>query len=111
MNFWRIRCSKCGKTFGPLAKFIGLERCQTKVMSLKSDGSKRSAAIIPAEPSTTTWNVTANSRYRFHTAHGWIMRSEPQLLYPLPDQGKYSSEGGKNHFFYKKGLVNPDFSV
>ena len=25
MNFWRVRCSKCGKTFVPLAKFIDLE--------------------------------------------------------------------------------------
>ena len=25
MDFWRVRCSKCGKTFAPLAKFIGLE--------------------------------------------------------------------------------------
>ena len=24
MDFWRVRCSKCGKTFAPLAKFIGL---------------------------------------------------------------------------------------
>ena len=22
MDFWRVRCSKCGKTFAPLAKFI-----------------------------------------------------------------------------------------
>jgi hypothetical protein len=26
MVFWRVRCSKCGKTFAPLAKFIRLER-------------------------------------------------------------------------------------
>ena len=30
MNFWRVRCSKCGKTFAPLAKFIGLECYQIK---------------------------------------------------------------------------------
>ena len=35
MNFWRVRCSKCGKTFAPLAKFIGLERCQTKSNELE----------------------------------------------------------------------------
>ena len=35
MNFWRVRCSKCGKTFAPLAKFIGLERYQTKSNELK----------------------------------------------------------------------------
>ena len=26
MVFWRVRCSKCGKTFATLAKFIGLGR-------------------------------------------------------------------------------------
>ena len=30
MDFWRVRCSKCGKTFAPLAKFIGLECYQIK---------------------------------------------------------------------------------
>jgi hypothetical protein len=34
--FWRVCCSKCGKTFAPLAKFIGLERYQTKSNGLKS---------------------------------------------------------------------------
>ena len=35
MVFWRVRCSKCGKTFTPLAKFIGLERYQTKSNELE----------------------------------------------------------------------------
>ena len=35
MDFWRVRCSKCGKTFAPLAKFIGLERYQTKSNELE----------------------------------------------------------------------------
>ena len=30
MDFWRVRCSKCGKTFAPLAKFIGLGCYQIK---------------------------------------------------------------------------------
>ena len=30
MDFWRVRWSKCGKTFAPLAKFIGLECYQIK---------------------------------------------------------------------------------
>ena len=35
MDFWRVRCSMCGKTFAPLAKFIGLERYQTKSNELE----------------------------------------------------------------------------
>ena len=35
MNFWRVRCSKCGKTFAPLTKFIGLECYQTKSNELE----------------------------------------------------------------------------
>ena len=35
MVFWRVRCSKCGKTFAPLAKFNGLEHYQTKTHELE----------------------------------------------------------------------------
>ena len=35
MVFWRVRCSKCGKTFATLAKFIGSGRYQTKTHELE----------------------------------------------------------------------------
>ena len=35
MDFWCVRCSKCGKTFAPLAKFIGLGHYQTKSNELE----------------------------------------------------------------------------
>ena len=35
MVFWRVRCSKCGKTFAPLEKFIGLGHYQTKSNELE----------------------------------------------------------------------------
>ena len=35
MNFLRVRYFECGKTFAPLAKFIGLERYQIKTNELE----------------------------------------------------------------------------
>ena len=75
MDFWRVRCSKCGKTFAPLAKFIGLERYQTKSNELEK--------LVIEAISGTNYRRAVNDLERdgklpvsFHTAHGWVMRSD-----------------------------------
>ena len=74
MDFWRVRCSTCGKTFAPLAKFIGLERYQTKSNELEK-------LVIEAVSGTNyrravkDWERDGKLPVSFHTAHGWGMRS------------------------------------
>ena len=75
MVFWRVRCSKCGKTFAPLAKFIGLERYQTKSNELEK--------LVVEAASGTNYRRAVKDLERdgkfpvlFHTAHGWVMRSD-----------------------------------
>ena len=75
MGFWRVRCSKCGKTFAPLAKFIGLGRYQTKTHKIEK--------LVVEAASGTNYRRAVNDLERdgklsvsFHTAHGWVMRSD-----------------------------------
>ena len=75
MGFWRVRCSKCGKTFAPLAKFIGLGRYQTQTHKLEK--------LVVEAASGTNYRRAVNDLERdgklsvsFHTAHGWVMRSD-----------------------------------
>ena len=75
MDFWRVRCSKCGKTFAPLAKFIGLKRYQTKTNELEKlvieavSGTNYRRAIKDLEQA-------GKFPVSFQTAHGWVMRSD-----------------------------------
>ena len=75
MDFWRVRCSKCGKTFAPLARFIGLERYQTKSNELEKlvieavSGNNYRRAVKDLERG-------GKPPVSFHTAHGWVMRSD-----------------------------------
>ena len=75
MDFWRVRCSKCGKTFASLAKLIGLERYQTKSNELEK--------LVVEAASGTNYRRAVKDLERdgklpvsFHTAHGWVMRSD-----------------------------------
>ena len=75
MIFWRVRCSKCGKHFAPLAKFIGLEHYQTKTLELEK--------LVVEATSGTNYRRAVKDFERdgkfpvpFHTAHGWMMRSD-----------------------------------
>ena len=75
MDFWRARCSKCGKCFTPLAKFIGLEHYQTKTHELEklvvdaASGANYRRAVKGLERD-------GKLPVSFHTAHGWVMRSD-----------------------------------
>ena len=68
MAFWRVRCSKCGTSFAPLAKFIGLEPYQTKTHELEK--------LVVEAASGTNYHRAVNDLERdgklpvsFHTAH------------------------------------------
>ena len=92
MDFWRVRCSKCGKTFAPLAKFIGLERYQTQSNELEK--------LVIEAVSGTNYRRAVKDLERdgklpvsFHTAHGRVMRSDcaeikisPQAIGSAPIQ-------------------------
>ena len=109
MDFWRVRCSKCGKTFAPLAKFIGLERYQTKSNELEK--------LVIEAVSSNNYRRAVNELKRdgklpvsFHTAHGWVMRSDcdeikisPQTVGSAPIQ---IMPDGTHHpyHFEKSGL-------
>ena len=75
MVFWRVRCSKCGKCFAPLAKFIGLEHYQTKTHEHEK--------LVVEVASGTNYRMAVKDLERdgklpvsFHTAHAWGMRSD-----------------------------------
>ena len=75
MDFWRVRCSKCGKCFTPLAKFIGLEHYQTKTHELEK--------LVVDAASGTNYRMAVKDLERdgklpvsFHTAHARVMRSD-----------------------------------
>lgn len=75
MTFMRVRCSQCGKTFAPLAKFIGLERYQTKSNELEK--------LVVEAASETNYRRAVNELSRdgkiplsFHTAHGWMLKTD-----------------------------------
>ena len=64
MAFWRVRCSKCGKSFAPLASSSAWSITKPKLMSLKSWLSKLQVVQIIAEQ-LKTWNGMESFRYRF----------------------------------------------
>ena len=75
MVFGRFCCSRCGKTFAPLAKFIGLGRYQIETHKLEK--------LVVEAASGTNYRRAVNDLERdgklpvsFHTAHGWVMRSD-----------------------------------
>ena len=74
MNFMRVRCSHCGKTFSPLQRFIHLERYQTKTNELEK--------LVIEAASETNYRRAVSELARagklplsFHTAHGWMLRT------------------------------------
>lgn len=74
MPFTRVRCSKCGKTFAPLQRFIGLERYQTKTNELEK--------LIVEAASETSYRRAVKEIERdgklpvaVQTAHDWVMRT------------------------------------
>ena len=75
MDFWRVRCSKHGKTFAPLAKFIGLER-------YFKDGS-----ILICDGELGLAEAFADYATEQQRCHGHIKRDLYHMMYQ--DGGRY----------------------
>jgi len=74
MTFWRVKCSKCGKTFAPLQRFIHLGRDQTKTNELEK--------LVVEAASETNYRRAVKELARdgklpvsFHTAHDWVVQT------------------------------------
>lgn len=92
MNFWRVRCSACGKTFAPLQRFIQLGRYQTKTNELEK--------LIVETVSETSYrrgvaqlSRDGKAKISHRTAHDWVLRTDcdeieisPQVIGQLPVQ-------------------------
>ena len=75
MNFWRVHCSSCGKSFAPLQRFIHLDRYQTKTNELEK--------LIVETVSETSYRrgvaqLTRDGRAKipYHTAHDWVLNTQ-----------------------------------
>ena len=92
MNFWRVHCSCCGKSFAPLQRFIHLDRYQTKTNELEklivetvSETSYRRGVVQLARD--------GKAKIPYHTAHDWVLATDcdeieisPQTVGSLPVQ-------------------------
>lgn len=75
MKLHRVKCTKCGKTFSPLLRFLHLERYQTKSNELEK------LVIETVAENTYRRGMKAlkrdiNGDVSFQTAHGWVLRTE-----------------------------------
>lgn len=75
MKFIRVRCTKCGKTYSPLQKYIGFERYQTK--------SNEFEKLVIETVSGTNYrrgmaDLKRDGKYSVshQTAHNWVMRTD-----------------------------------
>jgi len=106
MPFMRVRCSHCGKTFVPLAKFIGLERYQTKSNELEK--------LVIEAACETNYRRAVSELARdgkivlpHQTVHNWMLKTdcdEIQLskkvigsapIQIMPDGTGFKGEGQK----------------
>jgi len=75
MDFFRVRCSSCGKTFAPLQRFIQLERYQSKSNELEK-------LIVEAASETSYRRAVAQLKrdgkfaVAHRTAHDWVIRTD-----------------------------------
>ena len=75
MKFVRVRCSKCGKTFSPLQKYIGFDRYQTK--------SNEFEKLVIETVSVTNYrrgmaDLRRDGKFAIscRTAHNWVMKTD-----------------------------------
>ena len=92
MNFWRVHCSSCNKSFAPLQRFIQLARYQTKTNELEK--------LIVETVSETSYRRgvaqllrDGKAKIPYHTAHDWVLKTDcdeidisPRVIGKLPVQ-------------------------
>lgn len=104
MNFVRVRCSVCGKTFAPLQRFIQLDHYQTKTGELEK-------LVVEAASATNYRRAVADLKrdgkfsVAYRTAHDWVIRSDCDEIaisddiigslpvQIMPDGTKFKGEG------------------
>jgi hypothetical protein len=79
INWWRLRCVRCGKSKVPLREFLGLKRYQSKSLELE----KMVVEVVSEQSyrrSSSHLETIGMIPVPKSTAHRWVMRSESDEL-------------------------------